>query len=256
MIMSDLPIYDGGPNCPPLAGPQDLYLDLLARDLTGWDHRDPAFDPEIRSVGRDHPPGAETMVGLRRLANVRACVVDVISKGVPGDLIEAGVWRGGVAIYMRGLLEVLGDRSRTVWAADSFAGLPKPDVARFPADEGDLFWTDENLAVSVEQVKMNFRRYGLLDDRVKFLEGWFADTLAAAPIERLSVMRLDGDMYGSTIDALTALYPRLSVGGYSIIDDYGCVPACKLAVDDYRRQHGIHDPLHTVDWTGVYWRRT
>lgn len=128
-----------------------------------------------------------------------------------------------------------------------------------PADEGvglDVSVHPE-LAVGVEQVKANFARYGLLDDRVEFLAGWFADTLAAAPIESLAVMRLDGDLYQSTIEALSALYPRLSPGGYVIIDDYNNVElkGCRQAVTDFRDAHGISEPVQEVDWTAVYWRR-
>ena len=115
---------------------------------------------------------------------------------------------------------------------------------------------DTVLAVTVDDVRSNFARYGLLDDQVEFLVGWFADTLATAPIEKLAVMRLDGDFYESTMDALSALYPKLSVGGYVIIDDYGCIDACRAAVHDYREAHGITDEIKLIDWTGAYWKRT
>ena len=101
----------------------------------------------------------------------------------------------------------------------------------------------------------NFERYGLLDDRVHFLEGWFKDTLPNAPIEQLAILRVDGDMYESTMDALRPLYPKLSVGGYLIIDDYGAIPACKAAVEDYRSEHGITEPIVEIDWTGAYCKR-
>jgi hypothetical protein len=97
---------------------------------------------------------------------------------------------------------------------------------------------------------------GLLDERVRFLVGWFKDTLPSAPIQRLAVLRLDGDMYGSTMEALQALYPKLSVGGYVIVDDYGAIPQCKEAVTDFREAHGISDPMEWVDWTGVWWQRS
>jgi O-methyltransferase len=74
-------------------------------------------------------------------------------------------------------------------------------------------------------------------------------------MERLAVVRLDGDMYESTMDGLKYLYPKLSVGGYLIVDDYGCIPACKEAVHDYRQAYGITDEIHPIDWTGVYWQR-
>lgn len=156
---------------------------------------------------------------------------------------------------MRGVLAAYGVRDRTVWVADSFAGLPAPDPARWPADAGDSHHKATVLAVSEAEVRENFRRYGLLDDQVRFLPGWFRDTLPTAPIERLAVLRLDGDMYESTIEALNALYPRLSDGGFCIIDDYGAVEGCRRAVEDYRSSHQVEDPMIKIDLTGVYWRK-
>jgi len=226
---------------------------LAAKDMEVIRHL--PFNPEVRAEGRDWPVEAETMIGLRRLDNLQDCVIDVLRRGVPGDLIETGVWRGGATILMRGVLNAFGDTKRTVWVADSFKGLPKPDAKRWPQDQDDTFWTKGRLAVSPEEVKANFERYGLLDDQVRFLVGWFEDTLPAAPIERLAVLRLDGDMYGSTMEALEALYPKLSPGGYVIVDDYGAIPTCKEAVSDFRASHGITEPMESIDWTGVWWEK-
>jgi O-methyltransferase len=212
-------------------------------------------DLEKRLEGRDWPAQAETMIGLRRLDNLQDCIVDVLARGVPGDLIETGAWRGGATIFMRGALAALGDTNRCVLVADSFEGLPRPDEVRYPADAGDEHFTFDELAVSLEEVKANFERYGFLDERVKFLKGWFKDTLPGAPIDQLAILRLDGDLYESTMDALVALYPKLSVGGYVIVDDYGYVDACRAAVEDYRRANGITDEVIPIDWTGVYWKR-
>ena len=269
--------------------PGDLYLDLLLRCLTGTLATDelrpvgtrpgwrratwkrlgrPVLDrarldlvrrvpvqPDVRDEGRDWPASAETMVGVRRLSSLRDCVTRVVAEGVPGDLLEAGTWRGGAAIFMRAVLEALGDTERTVWVADSFRGVPPPDPSAYPPDRGDTHWTWEELAVPLEEVKANFAKYGLLDERVRFLEGWFKDTLATAPIERLAVLRVDGDLYESTLDVLEPLYPKVSTGGFVIVDDYGCVPACKLAVDEFRERHGITAALEVIDWTGVLWRK-
>jgi O-methyltransferase len=222
------------------------------RRLRGWNRRVARVE---REFGLDWPEHAETMVGLRRLDNVEACVVDALRQGVPGDVLEAGVWRGGTAILMRAVLAAYDDDERRVWVADSFQGLPKPDAEAFPADLGVDYSGHGELSVGVQQVRANFARYGLLDDRVEFLPGWFRDTLPSAPVDRLAVMRLDGDLYESTIDALDALYPKLSVGGYCIIDDYGALAACRRAVDDYRAAHGITEELLPVDWTAAYWQR-
>jgi O-methyltransferase len=212
-------------------------------------------DPEARDLGLDYTTDADTMIGTRRLDNLQACVVDLLQRGVPGDLIETGVWRGGASILMRAVLHAYGVTDRTVWLADSFRGLPKPDPVRYPADAKDELWKASVLAVSLEEVKANFQAYGLLDDQVRFLVGWFSDTLPSAPIERLALLRLDGDLYESTIDALTALYPRLSVGGYVIVDDYGAMESCRKAVDDFRADLHITDEIERIDWTGVFWRR-
>jgi O-methyltransferase len=267
----------------------DLYLDLIAKVLTryGFEGRhvtadlaggsyesylwqllqgsmpdrqarlvEPGeFRAELRDEGRDWPADAETMIGLRRLANIRECVELVLAEGVPGDLIETGVWRGGACIYMRAVLKAHGVHDRKVWVADSFQGLPTPD-GRYAADVGDQFHTFRELAITVEEVKENFRRYELLDEQVDFLVGWFAETLGTAPIERLAVLRLDGDMYSSTVDALEPLYDKLSPGGFVIVDDYGAVPACAEAVHDFRAARGITDPIQTIDWTGSFWRKT
>uniref|UniRef100_A0A832MLP4 Macrocin O-methyltransferase n=1 Tax=Eiseniibacteriota bacterium TaxID=2212470 RepID=A0A832MLP4_UNCEI len=213
------------------------------------------FDPALREEGRDWPQDAETMIGMKRLNQLQEAIEDVLARGVPGDLVETGVWRGGSIIFMRAVLRAHGDMTRTVWAADSFQGLPRPDAERYPADRGDKLWSYDQLAVSLEEVRANVARYGLLDERVRFLKGWFKDTLPGAPIERLAVLRLDGDLYESTMDALDALYPRLSPGGYCIVDDYGVIPACRQAVEDYRARHGVTEPIRTIDWSGVYWIR-
>jgi O-methyltransferase len=211
------------------------------------------FDYERAVEGGEWPAHADTMVGFKRLDNIQKCVTSVVRHNVPGDLVEAGVWRGGSAIFMRAVLEALGDSDRRVWAADSFEGLPKPRPEQ-SQDAGDLHWTFDQLAIPLEDVKANFRRYGLLDDRVRFLPGWFSETLASAPITEISVLRLDGDMYGSTMDVLTALYSRVSAYGYVIIDDYKSHPPCAAAVDEFRTTNRIEHPLIEVDSAAVYWQ--
>ena len=208
-----------------------------------------------RAEGKDWPSLALTMVGTKRLDNLHDCVLTVLKDGVPGDFIETGIWRGGAVILMRAILKSHGVTDRTVFAADSFEGLPKPDEGAYPVDQGDPHWTFNELAVSLEQVRANLARYGLLDEQVQFLKGWFKDTLPRAPIERLAVVRLDGDMYESTMTAIEALYPKLQPGGFLIVDDYGAVPGCKQAIEDYRARWGITDPIETIDWTGVCWRK-
>jgi O-methyltransferase len=212
-------------------------------------------DLEQRLDGRDRPIYAQTMIGCIRVKNLRQCVESVLADRVPGDLIEAGCWRGGAGIMMRGILEAHGVSDRSVWLADSFQGLPQPNVEKYPADAGDVNYREEGLAVSVDTVRANFERYGLLDERVHFLEGWFRDTLPTLVDKAWAVVRLDGDLYESTMDGLENLYPQLSNGGYMILDDFG-FPNCREAVEDFRREHDITEPIMQIDWAGAYWRRT
>ncbi len=215
----------------------------------------PSDQRRLRAAGLDLPFEAETMIGLRRLEHLAFCVKGVVRDEVPGDLIECGVWRGGASIFLRGALLALGVDDRTVWVADSFAGLPTPDASRFPVDSGDLHHTNTALAVSLAEVRRNFERYGLLDEQVRFLAGWFKDTLPTAPIDRLAVLRIDGDMYQSTWEGLTELYPKLSDGGYVVVDDYGGLAGARAAVDEYRAERAISAPITAIDWTGVFWRK-
>jgi O-methyltransferase len=252
-----------------IASPLDLYLDLLKKSLTDTlFHAEPELDQaDLRRTMlhvRHYVDGrAISMLPLARLDQLQNCVIDVIRRGVPGDLIEAGVWRGGATILMRATLKALCVTDRTVWVADSFEGLPKPDAERFPlearAHRGPIIQTGfRNFAASLNEVKDNFRAYGLLDDQVRFLKGWFKDTLGSAPIQRIAVLRLDGDFYESTMDGLCGLYDRLAIGGYAIIDDYGedAWTNCRKAVDDFRTERGIDDRMISVDSKCYYWQRS
>lgn len=270
---------------------QQQYLDLIKRALTGllWDetrmfgpadettvqskYKRPiyraiakrlattnkqimqplSFDLDARLDGRDWPIYALTMVGMKRLNNLQYCIEEVLRKQVPGDVIETGVWRGGSSILMRAILKAFDVTDRSVWVADSFEGLPPPNPSKYPADEGDTHHLNDYLRATLEEVRGNFARYGLLDDQVHFLKGWFKDTLPSAPIEKLAVIRLDGDMYESTMDALTALYPKLQPGGFLIVDDY-VLDSCRAAVTEFRRLNHIDEPIIDIDGTGAYWQ--
>ncbi len=257
----------------------NLYLDLMIRSLANYIYNDDAdmltgryvenaesgkyaleesapMDPGKKYMGGVWPSRAHTMIGVPRLENIMHCVEDVLIRNVPGDLIETGVWRGGASIFMRAILKVHGVVDRKVWVADSFEGLPPPNETTYPHDAKVDLHKFEVLAVPLEEVASNFKRYGLLDDQVIFLKGWFRDTLPTVEIDKLAVMRLDGDLYESTMDALVNLYPKLSVGGYVIIDDYGAVKACNEAIHEFRRQHGITDEMQNIPGFGMFWQRT
>jgi len=258
-------IYDESSNRRLTASPDKRYRpkELLKRMLLvlarrcNWEiRRVIPFDLQKRAFGRDWPGFGYTMIGLKRLDNLQSCIESVLANGVPGDLIEAGVWRGGATIFMRAVLRVYGVVNRNVWVADSFEGMPTPNTEKCGADKGYDLSGCEYLRVTLEDVKANFERFGLFDERVKFLKGWFQDTLPNAPIDRLAVLRIDCDLYESTMDVLSSLYARVSKGGYVIIDDYYSWPPCHQAVDDFRRNLSVSSKLEEIDGRGVFWQVT
>jgi len=200
---------------------------------------------------------SHTAIGMKRLVNLRHCADRVFREGIPGDFLEAGVCQGGASIFLRALQVACGESARTTWVADSFQGMPAPEAP--PDLEARLDWREPQqpwLAHGRRAVEDHFRTYGLLDAQVRFLEGWFSETLAAAPVERLSILRIDADLYQSTWEVLEALYDKVEPGGFVIIDDYGALGACRLAVDSFRAARGLAEPIQWIDWSGIFWRKT
>jgi hypothetical protein len=247
---------------------RDRYLTLLARSLTDTAHSHTTtcsgpnagtlqeLVPEHpRWTGDDWPLVAETMVGMRRLENLRSLLESILADNVPGDFIECGVWRGGASIFAAGVLQAHGS-DRGVWAADSFAGLPPPDVEKYPLDKDIVLHRIPYLAVSLEIVQQNFSRYGVLNDKVQFVRGLFRDSLPALRDRQWCLIRADCDMYESTHDVLLNLYAGLAPGGYIIADEYYHMIECRTAVEDFRREHGITEPIIRIDRQAAYWRKS
>ena len=238
---------------------RSAYLDLMRDSLIGRLNEEPAlpaskvegYKDDYREQGWDWPSKAPSMIGAKRMQNVRSECERVLREEVPGDFMETGVWRGGACMMMRAVLKAYGIADRRVLAADSFAGFPEPPPGS--PDVGFVLVGQAEFAVSLAEVKAAFARYRLLDEQVIFLQGLFKDTLPAAPVAALAVLRLDGDMYESTWDGLANLYHKLSPGGTLIVDDYFLFDGQRRAVDEFRAAHGIGDPIVQIDNFGGYW---
>jgi len=247
-----------------LEGLRALYLDLMESTLIGAVYEDPPlpifdwkqFDPNVRNRGFDWPKNAFSMIGAARIRNFRVLIERVISDEVPGDIVETGVWRGGASILARAVLAAYGVRDRRVILADSFEGLPPPDKDQYPADAGSVFHEYSELAVSEDKVQSNFEKFGLFDNQVVLLKGWFKNTMPLVPSDRIAILRLDGDLYESTIIPLMHLFDKVSTGGWIIVDDYECVPACKLAIRDFLSGRGLTPDIRPIDGVGVFFEKT
>jgi O-methyltransferase len=233
---------------------EEILINAIFQDRAMDPWSQPVFDAHKRECGLDWPRQALTMIGRKRLRSLRECCECVLREQVPGDFVETGIWRGGACIMMAAVLAAHECSSRKVWGFDSFQGLPPPNEAEYPRDRGDRPFQFPELAVSLEEVTDNFRRVGLLSNQVRLVKGWFKDTVPAAPIEGIAILRLDGDLYESTIQVLDGFYARLSTGGFCIVDDYGAMPSCRAAVEDFRRDHGVKETVVDIDGKGVLWR--
>lgn len=233
----------------------DCLTNLIYKDPPLQTFGSKNFSQIDRDKGLDWPSVAHTMIGSQRMHNLRHLVESVIKNNVPGDLMEAGVWRGGACIFMRSILEAYEVRNRRVWVADSFEGLPPPNPDLYPEDKGLNLHEYLELSVPLEEVQENFEKYHLLDNQVVFLKGWFKDTLPSSKIKQLAVLRVDCDLYESTLEVLNNLYHKLSPGGYLIVDDYWVFDACKKATDDFRLSHKISEKIIEIDGSGIFWRK-
>lgn len=236
-------------------------------------------------------PGLMTLTGLKRLRNTVTLLERVVRENIPGHVLECGVWRGGQVALMAAVMHNLaleglpGVNDRTIWALDSFEGCPAPDP-KYPIDKHDEHWRSKDLlGVSLEQVQDNLMALlpPKVAGRIAFSPGWFEETCPitagwlAARDQKIAYLRIDGDMYSSTIQVLELLYPHVAKGGFVVVDDYGLL-GCRRAVDDFRQtlrpqltQAGIDfakslgaDPealrpkppeLHQIDYTGVWWQK-
>ena len=238
------------------------YLYTLRHSLTGvllgTDRYEPdvgrslirkEFSVQSRLTGKDWPTFGVTMTGVKRMETLDMLLRKAyIEKKLNGSFMETGVWRGGSCIYASAFLHAYESdiaKDVQVFVYDSFAGLPKKE---HPGDA--RFWAYMNyIAVSEEQVRDYYARYGMLGSNVHFVQGWFEDTVPKHST-KLSILRLDGDMYKSTLEVLCHAYQYLIVGGYWIIDDWN-VPAATTAVSHFTGNHSIKDVPQPIEGTEI-----
>jgi hypothetical protein len=189
----------------------------------------------------------------------------VVNESIEGDLVECGVAAGSqIAAFQLALMET-GATDRRIWAFDSFEGIPlagefdteQPGIGEIKTDKfapiEQRLVSSGVTAHSLESVVNNFNGWGLPTANVEFVKGWFQHTLKSTveQMGKISVLRLDGDLYESTLICLKYLYPKVSKGGIVIIDDYA-LAGCQAAVKQYFKSIRKKFPeMETVDGYGV-----
>ena len=217
----------------------------------------------------------------RALATGLFDALAALEDNIEGDFVEAGVFKGGTSIVMMHVL----DRARSEkrhWACDGFQGIPelsKQDKVKVMVGQLCLGQAGSpnrsavcnrphNLRVGAGKWKSsrdafeeNVRTFGVKRNRLHVVPGWFSDSLPPTGLRRIAFLRLDGDLYNSTRDALVGLEPLVSRGGYIYVDDYGSYRGCALAVDEYRAKHGITARMHPIvagvhrKFQALWWRK-
>lgn len=235
---------------------KNKYLDLLQMLLLNIIYED---NEEGIIQGSVHPENALTMIGLRRMVNLKNLLIETIRNNIEGDILEAGCWRGGAMMYARAILNAYDNNNKKVYCCDSFEGIPRMDDAKYYLDR--IAYQYEFLNKNpVEKVIKNFNRLGLNEGTI-IVKGYFHNTFPKINVNRLSLLRLDGDTYNSTYISLFYMYPKLSVGGYIIIDDYIDWLGCREATNTYRQENNITEQIYFVDYEygeilrGVYWKK-
>jgi hypothetical protein len=200
-----------------------------------------------------------TMTSPERTVGLTRAVEYVCGGGIPGDIVECGVWRGGSMMAVARALLALGDTGRTLHLFDTFDGMPPPaDVdkdlwgnaaaARLSAEDRGTSWTWA--VAQFEDVQRNIETTRYPADRLHFVRGRVEETIPAGAPERIALLRLDTDWYESTRHELEHLFPRLSPGGVLIIDDYGHWEGARRAVDEYFSGRRPPMLLNRLDYTG------
>lgn len=202
-----------------------------------------------------------TMTSPERLWSLLGAVRHVVDTQVPGDFVECGVWRGGSVMAMAKELVSLGVTDRHIWLYDTFAGMTSPTLEDVeagtgvsaqvmlnstPVADGNNVWC----VAGLPDVQANIRSTGYPFGQFTFVEGDVGQTLHQSAPSKVALLRLDTDWYESTKTELEVLYPRLSVGGVCIFDDYGHWQGARRAVDEYFEELGHRPYMHPIDYSG------
>lgn len=205
-----------------------------------------------------------SLMSLPRLRATLELTLAVLGLAPGADIVETGVYKGGCAGMMLRALAAHDGCARRLWVFDSFDGLPEPDPvldlgdAPFFAGVHPHFAVGGALRSGLGDFMATLRDMGAPSDasRLVVSRGYFNATVRASPVEKIGLLHLDGDYFASTWEALEGFYDKVVPGGYVYIDDYHTFRGCAEAVDTFRWQRGISEPLRWIRETKGLWEAT
>jgi hypothetical protein len=171
----------------------------------------------------------------------------VADHGIPGAIVECGVWRGGSMQAVALALAERGDTGRDLHLFDTFEGMPEPtdrDLRHDGKPATELLADNDRSRpvwafATLDDVRAGMRETGYPAARVHFHPGRVEDTIPAQAPERIALLRLDTDWYESTRHELEHLYDRVPSGGIIVLDDYGYWQGAREATDDFLARTGV-----------------
>jgi O-methyltransferase len=201
-----------------------------------------------------------TMTSVERMYGLYSSVNYILSKGIEGDFVECGVWRGGCAMLVAKMLSNRNLFNRKIFLYDTFEGMSQPtdsDLSINGEEANSLFETIVNekgestwCLADLDDVRNNLKITNFPDSNLVFVKGKVEDTLPSnVPEGKIAILRLDTDWYESTKHELNILFPMLSENGVLIIDDYGHWQGCRKAVDEYIKENNLPLLLNRIDYT-------
>ncbi|MFE9362445.1 TylF/MycF/NovP-related O-methyltransferase [Streptomyces sp. NPDC006978] len=239
-----LPAPRRAPAQPPVAAPKQAERPAPKAAAKKPPQFPADYDDEAKDIIRAVKP--YTMTSPERLNAFVLATRHIVRHGIPGDIVECGVWRGGSMQACAKTLLSLGETDRDLYLFDTYEGMTPPtaeDLRRDgrPAQELlDAQGRDRPIwaVASLEDVRAGFEQVPYPEDRVHYVRGKVEDTVPEQAPEQISILRLDTDWYASTKHELTHLYSRLVSGGVLLIDDYGYWQGSRQAVDEFLEETG------------------
>jgi len=199
-------------------------------------------------------PNVYSMCEPKEINQVKFLLEDVIKNNISGCIVETGVWRGGMSMWMQSVLKYHQD-NRDIWLYDIFGKFPSSSNSKDQYIHNITEMLFES-APTASDVQNNFKTHGLLDTNIKFVVGDFKHTVPQNQIHQIALLHCDSDYYDSTKIVLENFYSKINKGGYIIIDDYNNpYLACKTAVDEFRSKYNISTPIIDTHGGSVYWRK-
>jgi len=217
----------------------------------------PDMEEEFEEIRKKCAP--YTITSVQKMYALYIATKYIVEHNIPGDLVECGIFKGGSSMLMALTLRKLNTTQRKIYLYDTYTGMPKPskDDTNYRNEDMEGLWKrkqkkdhNELLYGPLDEVRANMYSTGYPQENIKFVKGMVEETLPKIIPDKIAILRLDTDWYESTYHELLHLFPRLSVHGVLLLDDYGCLKGAKKATNQYFKENGIKVLLNRVDYSG------